>query len=290
MRRKPASPTSETVDGKGRGIWMALSSALILLITSTTALAGPMPPAEKEVAGDPEGRAPVTAHWFLQNGAFDEPWDGDVPASWQVYPGDADAYGALNFLNPDATVQLNDNAFVFQIINNEIKGNQNAYLYQEMMLPRGDYWIELHSTIYGLGTGFFRSTDPGVPNAYSYMAYYALVPEADVMRAGAFTPSLVRDDDWKELWPWSSVCSEAVKGWGVTDRMSDCDYVKRAETVSVSASGEYVFILRAELKWPDWRAFAFYIFDDIQVIAARSQEEIWNECADSYCLEGLIDR
>jgi hypothetical protein len=252
------------------------------------ALAGPIPPAEKQVGVTSSDPAAVAARWYLSNGAFDESWDGDVPRSWQVYPGNADAFGALDFLDPSSGDELSDNAFVFHIVNDEVEADRNAYLYQTLALPRGDYWINVHSTIYGTGTGVRRSGGD-VPDAYTYMAYYALVPQDEALREGVLAPAEIDPGAWRELWPWSTVCSEKVRGWEATDRPSECDYVKRAETVSV-AGGAYVFVLRAELKWPDWRAFAYYIFDDLQVISATPLEDNWNACVTSFCLEGLIER
>ncbi len=274
--------------GKKTGTTLGLVVVGSLLL-SITAWAGPLPPANKLVETPAGELVPVTGIWYLRNGAFDEPWDGDVPQSWQVYPGDADAYGPLDFLNPGPTSDVVDNAFVFQIVNNEVKGGHDAYLYQEITLPQGDYWINVHSTIYGTGTGIRRLGGDEAPDAYTYMAYYALVPRADVVRDGVFEPAMVSEDDWKELWPWSTVCSERVRGWETIDEVRECDYVKRAETVSV-AGGAYVFILRAELKWPNWRAFAFYIFDDLQIISATPFKDNWNACVTSFCLEGLIRR
>lgn len=267
---------------------MLLCVVLIWLLPSATLWAGPLPPAEKLVDEPRDNLPPATGKWYLQNGAFDEAWDGDVPQSWQVYPGSADAYGALDFLHSATAGEVNDNAFVFLIVNDEVKGDRNAYLYQEITLPRGDYWINVHSTIYGTDTGS-RKLGGDAQNEYMYMAYYALVPAADVMYDGAFTPAAVNADDWKELWPWSTVCSERVQGWESAGGAEQCDYVKRAETRSV-AGGTYVFVLRAELKWPDWRAFAFYIFDDLQIISATPSIDNWNACVTSFCLEGLIDR
>jgi hypothetical protein len=270
-------------------VWMLAQVVLGSLILSTTVLAGPIPPAKK-VVDAPLGDQPLaTGKWYLRNGAFDEAWDRNVPQSWQAYPGDADAYGPLDFLGSGAASDLLDNAFVFHIVNNKVRGDQNAYLYQEITLPRGDYWINVHSTIYGTGTGIRSWGGEGIPDAYTYMAYYALVPKENVTRDGVFTPHMVGADDWKELWPWSTVCSEKVRGWEASGRPGECDYVKRAETVSVTG-GEYVFILRAELKWPDWRAFAYYIFDDLQIISATPFQDNWNACVTSFCLEGLVRR
>lgn len=269
---------------------ITLGLALLgLLLLGGTVLAGPLPPADKVINAHDDDSAPTTARWYLRNGAFDEQWDGDVPQFWQIYPGDADAYGPLDFLNPDASDEVTDNAFVFKIVNDEVKSDRNAYLYQGLTLPPGDYWLNVHLSIYGAGSGERRSSNGDIPGAYTYMAYYALVPYADVMLDGSFAPDLVGDDDWKELWPWSTVCSEKVKGWDTTGQIGECDYVKRAETRSVTG-GKNVFILRAELKWPDWRAFAYYVFDDIQIILATPLEDNLSDCVTSYCLEGLIKR
>jgi len=272
-----------------------LGLTLVLILTSWTLLnttigAGPIDPAEKLPNAPSTETAPAvtSSKWYLDNGAFDDLWDGDVPRSWQVYRGDVDAYGSLNFLNPAGSGPVVDNAFVFQIINDEVKGNRNAYLYQDITLPSGDYWLSVNSTMYGHGTGI-RDTAGDHALAFNYMAYYALVPQANVLRDGVFDPTTLDASVWKELWPWSNVCSDRLKGWGISNKWNDCDYVKRAETVSV-AGGDYVFILRAQLKWPDWRAFAYYIFDDIQIIDATPQANNWNACVTSFCLEGLVKR
>ncbi len=272
-----------------------LGLTLVLILTSWTLLnttigAGPIGPAEKlpNVPASEPVSSSTAGKWYLRNGAFDGLWEGDMPQAWQVYRGDADAYGSLDFLSPDGSGPVIDNAFVFQIVNNEVKGNRNAYLYQEITLPSGDYWLSVSSTVYGYGTGI-RDTAGDQALAYNYMTYYALVPRTSAMTDGSFTPAQVPAQAWKELWPWSNVCSEQLKGWGVNDKWSDCDYVKRAETVSVTG-GDYVFILRAQLKWPDWRAYAYYIFDDIQVIDATPRANNWSACVTSYCLEGLVKR
>lgn len=240
---------------------------LVSAVLSASVWAGPIDPAEKLPAapGLEEGPPATATKGYLQNGAFDEAWSGDVPRAWQVYPGDADAFGSLEFLSTANSLPVGDNAFVFQIVNDEVKGNRNAYLYQEITLPHGDYWVNVHSTIYGAGTGIRDALNSTL--AYNYMAYYAIVPKAEVLDKGTFLPVMVATDAWKELWTWLNVCNEELRGWDVGHKWRDCDYVTRAETVSV-AGGEYVFILRAQLKWPDWRAFAYYIFDDIQVIDA----------------------
>ena len=119
------------------------------------------------------------------------------------------------------------------------------------------------------------------------MTYYALVPKSMVMGSAGFDPSAIGEDAWRELWMRSYVCSEKIKGgifWP-----NACLYQKRAETVSV-AGGEYVFVLRAELKWPDWRAAATYVFDDIQIIAADPSLAAWNECDGTFCKEGFFIR
>jgi len=271
---------------------MVFTLISFLTLFSTAVWAGPIGPAEKLPNAPTIETAPAAgsvSKWYLQNGAFDDGWDGDTPHLWQVYLGNADAYGALDFLSPDGSAEIVDNAFVFQIVNDEIQADRNAYLYQKIPLSQGDYWLNVHSTIYGNGTGYRDGSGSDASLAYNYMAYYALVPQDTAMKDGSFAPGQVPAKAWKELWPWSNVCSDELKGWGVGDKWSDCDYVKRAETVSV-AGGDYVFILRARLQWPDWRAFAFYIFDDIQIIDATPYADNWNACVTSYCLEGLVDR
>ncbi len=250
-----------------------------LLLLSTIVLAGPLPPADK-VISVPLDASPATIQWYLRNGAFDEQWDGDVPLSWKVYPGNADAYGAFDFQSPDASGEVTDHAFFFQIINDEIKSDRNAYLYQKLALSPGDYWLNVHTVILGASSGFYRSSSAVSSDAYTYMAYYALVPQADVMPGGSFAPELVSGDAWKELWPYSTICSEKA--------MTECDYQSRAETVSIAAGGTHVFILRAHIKWPDWRASAFFVFDDLQIIPATPLEDNSSACVTSFCLEGLI--
>lgn len=267
---------------------IVMSSLAIVgtLLLSTAILAGPLPPAGKLVEAPESDLAPVAVKWYLQNGAFDDQWDGDVPLFWKLYAGDADAYGPLDFLSPDAAGEVFDKAFVLQIINDEVKGDRNAYLYQEVRLPAGDYWVTVHSTIYAMDSSPSAYTSQG---GYTYMTYYALVPKADAMSDSSFTPDTVSADHWKELWPYPAVCREDIRGWKIIGRSGYCDYIKRAETVTV-AGGEYVFILRAELKWPDWRAVAYYIFDDLQIISATPFKDNWNACATSFCLEGLLKR
>jgi len=259
-----------------------MSSLVVLglLLLSTMVLAGPLPPANKVISAPPDDASPATVQWYLRNGAFDEPWDGDVPLSWKVYPGNADAYGSFDFQSPDASGEVTDHAFFFQIINDEIKADRNAYLYQELTLSPGDYWLNVHTVIFGASTGFYRSSSTVSSDAYTYMAYYALVPQADAMRDGSFAPDLVSDDAWKELWPYSTICSEKA--------MTECDYPSRAETVSIATGGTHVFILRAHIKWPDWRAFAYYVFDDLQLIPATPLKDNSSACVTSFCLEGLI--
>jgi hypothetical protein len=273
-----------------KAVIMLVLAVLGSLLLGTTTWAGPFPPASKlgeesETEAE-EAPAPVTAKWFLLNGAFDGQWDGDVPQFWKVYAGDADAYGKLDLLGLDATGGVVDQAFAFQIIDNEVTGDHNAYLYQEMVLSAGDYWVTAHSTIYAVDSTTDSSSGGG---AYNFMTYYALVPTRNVVRAGAFTPDAVSDDDWKELWPHPTVCREDITGSRIVEGLAQCDYIKRAETVTV-AGGTYFFILRAELKWPDWRAFAYYVFDDMQVISATPLQDNWNECASTFCLEGVIRR
>ena len=266
---------------------VTLGLALLgMLLLCTTALAGPFPPAQKLGKTSTDTPAPMTVKWFLKNGAFDDRWDGDVPSFWEVYADDADAYGSLDFVNPDATGEVADQAFVFHIDNDEVKGDHNAYLYQEIKLPSGDYCMTAHSTIYAM------DSKPGALSTgsdYLYMTYYALVPSEDALSDGVLMPDAVSEDDWRELWPYPSVCREDIKAGRFVGGSAYCDYVKRAETVSVT-EGDYVFILRAELKWPDWRAFAYYIFDDMQIIAATPFADNWNECVTSFCLEGLLKR
>jgi hypothetical protein len=266
------------------------------LLLGATVLAGPLPPDDKVIKA-PSGKPYATAEpssssasvrSYLRNGAFDEQWEGNVPQFWTVYPGDADDYGPLSFLSSDAAHEMQDEAFVLQINNDEVESDRNAYVYQELTLPAGDYWINVHLAIYGTGSGVPRSSGDDTPDAYTYMAYYALVPRSEVMQDGSFTPAMVSAEDWKELWPWATVCSEEVKGWR-TGKPGECDYVMRAEAVSV-VGGEHVFILRAELKWPDWRAFANYVFDDTQIIPATPNQVNWSPCVTSFCLEGLLQR
>jgi len=236
------------------------------------------------------GPVPAAGHWYLLNGAFDDDWDGNTPLFWNVYAGDADEYGMFHYENFDASGNPVDWGFYFAIDNNEVKADNNAYLYQEISLPAGDYWVDVHSTIYGVDTWNLVAPEAYSSRTYNYYTYYALVPKAETMTGGAFDPSSIDGGYWKEMWPWSEVCNEQLKGWGGPGYgVNWCNYVQRAETVSV-AGGEYVFVLRAEMKWPDWRAFGVYIFDDMQIIAADPTQAATNVCEDDFCNEGVIIR
>ncbi len=217
----------------------------------------------------------------LLNGAFDEQWDGDVPLHWQVYRGDADDYGAYPIPISDATNKVANYAFFFQIENNEHKSEHNAYLYQELTLPPDEYSLKAERTvIYGANANFDESGSAVTVDTYTYMAYYALVPQADVMLGGSFMPELVSDGDWRELWEKSTVCSDKAK--------SVCDAFGRAETVTADAKdGKYVFILRAQIKWDYWRASAQYVFDDLHIILASSLPKD-NGNVDLETLEGEV--
>jgi hypothetical protein len=232
------------------------------------------------------GPVPAGGYWYLMNGAFDDNWDGNAPLFWKVHPGDADSYGSFEFDNRDSGGMTVDRGFAFTIINNEVKSDHNAYVYQEISLPTGQYWVEAHSSIYAADS--VTAVDPShVQDAYSYMTYYALVPKAMVMGTAGFDPAAIDAASWKELWMRPETCSEAIKGgvfWP-----NACLYQKRAETVSVSG-GEYVFVLRAELKFNDWRAHATYAFDDIQIIAADPSKAEWNACEDTFCKDGWLWR
>ncbi len=230
----------------------SITSSLVvlsLLLLSTMVLASPLQSLNTDATPD----------WRLRNGAFDE-WDGDVPLHWKVYQGNADDYGAYTIPNPDATNKVANRAFFFQIINDEVKENRNAYLYQELTLPPGKYSFNARTVIYGRNAnGHYESSDSVTSDAYTYVAYYALVPQADVMLGGDFEPDLVAPDDWKELWTYSTVCNDKALG--------DCNDYVRAETVNVDTSGKYVFILRARIKWPNSRAYARYVFDDLHIMS-----------------------
>ncbi len=225
------------------------------------------------------GPVPAAGRWYLLNGAFDDDWNSSTPMFWKVHAGDADSYGSFEYVNNDATGAVVDRGFAFTIINNEVTSFHNAYLYQEITLPQGDYWIDLHSSIYG--------HDSLGSMSYAYMTYYALVPKAVAMVDGAFTPGAISEDTWRELWLRSYACAEETKGFRWSP--GACIYQKRAETVSV-AGGEYVFVLRAELKWPDWQAFAHYVFDDVQIIKATPLADNWNDCDGTFCVEGWLRR
>jgi len=279
------------------------------LLLSTVASAGPIPPyVKKSLVEDPNragvawiapsdaakaaaativpgGPLPLAGIWYLRNGAFDDD-QAEVlsPAGWTVYAGDADEYGTFGY-KPRTSAVAWDWGFAFTIINNEVKKNHNAYLYQEIALPAGDFWVDLHSSIYAYDS-WTNAVPESTRGSYSYMTYYAIVPKSQVMTGSSFDPSAITDADWKELWRRSYVCSETTKGlWWP----GACLYQERAETVSFSG-GDYVFVLRAELKWPDWRAFAKYVFDDIQLVAADPAMAVYNVCDGVFCEEGFIWR
>jgi len=131
------------------------------------------------------GPVPAGGYWYLMNGAFDDNWDGNAPLFWKVYPGDADSYGSFDFDNRDNGGLTVDRGFAFTIINNEVKSDHNAYLYQEISLPTGAYWVEAHSSIYAADS-MTAANPTSVQGAYSYMTYYALVPKSMVMGTAAF--------------------------------------------------------------------------------------------------------
>ncbi|MGD9099073.1 MAG: hypothetical protein PVF45_01240 [Anaerolineae bacterium] len=245
---------------------IALGLALSgLLLLSTMVLASPLQSSD-------EGTTP---DWRLLNGAFDE-WEDKVPLYWKVYPGNADAYGVHLFPNHDATGEPVNRAFVFEIENHEAKENLNAYLYQELTLSSGDYSFNARTVIYGTNTsGHYESGDAVTSDAYTYVAYYALVPQADVMLGGDFEPDLVAPNDWKELWLYSTVCDDKA--------LVACNDVERAEMVTVDTSGKYVFILRAKIQWPNSRAYARYIFDDLHIIPSE-------ECVTLKDIEGAASQ
>ena len=138
-------------------------------------------------------------------------------------------------------------------------------------MPEGYYWVDVHSSIYGSVKRW----------AYAYMTYYAIVPKDTVMSGGTFNGDAVPEENWRELWPFSDACIE--NAW-------ECPYLQRAETV-YAAGGDYVFILRAELKWPGFGAYAEYVFDDVQVIKADPDFPIEkNACDMVFCLEGFLYR
>jgi len=145
------------------------------------------------------GPVPAGGYWYLMNGAFDDDWENTTPSFWKVHAGDADSYGSFSFDNRDNSGMTVDRGFAFTIINNEVKSDHNAYLYQEISLPTGEYWVEAHSSIYAADS--VTAADPGhVQDAYSYMTYYALVPKSMVMGSAGFDPAAVDASSWKELW------------------------------------------------------------------------------------------
>jgi hypothetical protein len=196
--------------------------------------------AEQEGVGGP---VPIAGTWYLRNGAFDQGWSNGTPTAWMVNSGAASLYGQLPMGTYNNVTW--DSAFQFQF-------NQggNAYLYQNIYLPGGNYWIDLHSTV------FAADTAPGTWD-YGYMMYYAIVPDD-----GSFSVSDVGVGDWRELWPYEEACDDELTQTGSS---YGCSYVQRAETRTF-AEGKYVFVARAQQKWP---GNSWFIFDDFQIIDAN---------------------
>jgi hypothetical protein len=148
---------------------------LTLLVPTMTALAEEIaPPIWKGLAADPEradrawmdppdavreaaevmelgGPVPLNSLWYLRNGAFDD--DGmsfDVPMYWDGVAGDYTSYGSFHYENYDAIGDPADWGFAFKIDGTSgSSADRNAYLYQEVTMPAGYYWVDIHSSIYG---------------------------------------------------------------------------------------------------------------------------------------------
>ncbi len=222
------------------------------------------------------GPIPAGGIWYLLNGSFDDDWDGNTPLQWTVEQGDASSFGQGPWRN-----RSSDAYFFFEITLIENRP-RNAYLFQEIELNPGQYWVEARSTMYG--------TDP---DAGGYMTYYALVPSHMAMKNGVFDPEGIDSGDWKELWDNAKVCDWALEGWSKTDaELNTCDWLKRAETVTVEG-GAYLFILRASLGLSSHKAQGLYIFDDVQIIDADEAKASQNGCENTFCrgeITSLIEK
>jgi hypothetical protein len=112
-----------------------------------------------------------------------------------------------------------------------------AYQTLDLIPAPGYYFVSLSEAIWDSGE---------IP--YNSIAWYAISAEAD--------PANVPAADWREMDPYPWQCQAG----------SACNYAGRDETLWIEPG--YTFHIRVMVKFPQFNTWAFFLIDDITVVAA----------------------
>lgn len=208
-----------------------------------------------------ESRAARAANSVIENGDFTYWGMGMGPSDpWVFWRDNTAGWTAGRLHEFDLALPANPDGI----------SNAMGWFIQHAGAPSGGYYAGAYQQLARIPVaGYYfvsisvSAWEQGNTGPYNSVAWYAISDAAD--------PSLVDQEQWKELYPDQFVCTT---GDGI------CNYVGRDETVWINP-GQY-FHVQVGRKFPEFFGSTMFIIDDISIVAAdgtlNTENGFYNWC------------